>query len=360
MRWGVFALAATGAVLIDGGAFGPQPWHEAAGASASARMEVASPAPVDRPTSVRVAPPTAAFSLFEDFPFGVAERGRGTAFPAPVDTPPIALDPDPQRFGPGRPAALLPDDLVFGPEQAPASVDIRGAVLETVLSDPLLRDLFGPGPLARFLAEVLSAARGEGAQVEAAPVAQGTPLPPARRVDAAAPGGGTAVMVFPAGTGVPRASPRPAGDQPAPSVADQVADRVPPEPNDPDSLLPPVNLPPVPPTGTIEPDAGAAPTEPVFGDGQAGSTAGPGRPPFGPPPGPWISLPSPELGPGSIPGAGPAEGLEPVPPPWTEPALGPAIAAVPEAASMATFAVGLLGLLALSRPRGALPAPRGG
>lgn len=162
MRWRVFALVAMGAAAIEWGAFGPLPWHEAAGASASARMEVASPAAVDRPASARVASGTATFSLFEDFPFGVGETGWGAAFRGAFETPPIALDPDPQRFGPGRPAALLPDELGFGPDQALGSEDLGAAVLETVLSDPLLRDLFGPGPLAQFFADVLSAARGEG------------------------------------------------------------------------------------------------------------------------------------------------------------------------------------------------------
>lgn len=366
MRLGVLALVAAGAAVIDAGAFGPAPWHEAGGAAKVARAEMANRAPLERPMPSPLTTRAATFSVFEDFPFGAAEAGRGTPFAAGADTPPIALDLDPQRFGPGRPAALLADELGLGADPAEASRGFGAEVLETVLSDPLLRDLFGPGPLAEFLADVLNAARGEGAQADAATaVAQGMPFAPSRRPDGGVSGVGLAGPPFPAAIGEPRASFRPGGTAFAPS---------PREPGSDDRMGEEgpvtVTTPPAEPSAHAELGAGAAPTQPpssgqptggagsASAGGAPGNGVGPGQsappPSSGPTPLPW-----PEPGAGSISIADPATGLDPIPPPWTEPAAGPALAAVPEPASLAALLFGLVGLLALGRPRGAARHARG-
>jgi len=109
-----------------------------------------------------LAPSAGAIAPIEAFPFR-PEEGLQVA---PIPSELVALDPDPDRFGSGRPTPL-PDTEVadaFAPaggERGELSVG-EGAFWDLLFSDPLLRDLFGPGPLAGFLEEMLRGVRGEG------------------------------------------------------------------------------------------------------------------------------------------------------------------------------------------------------
>ncbi len=149
MRWAFAALAAA-AVMSWTGAIRPAPDRWAA---ASAQFG-------DRANGG-----FANLSLFEEFPFSVHDGSAAAGFD-PAGAEPVALDPDPDRFGP--PFGLLPKDfdpsLSFVPagEDRGSLAEAAGAVWNTVLSDPLLRDVFGPGPLARLFDEMGRTARGEG------------------------------------------------------------------------------------------------------------------------------------------------------------------------------------------------------
>lgn len=156
MRWGFAALAA-GAVLTWTDATRPASFLRAGG-----------PAELGSPGGNPAGPVRsgmAAVSLFEDFPFSLSDDSGMAGFDPPGGEV-VALDPDPDRFGPGR--SRVPEDVDPPTALVPVDDDRRtlagagGALWEKVLSDPLLRDLFGPGPLARFLDELLRGARGEG------------------------------------------------------------------------------------------------------------------------------------------------------------------------------------------------------
>ncbi|MCS6855035.1 MAG: PEP-CTERM sorting domain-containing protein [Elioraea sp.] len=176
MRWGVAALAvATMVALTD-------PIRLSAFQRSGGQTQTGGPV-AGLSTGLPGSTPSAvgAFSLFEDFPFSPTRPGEASGLDLPT-LEAIALDPDPDRFGEGiaqssgRFEAL---DFVAAGEERGLPEPAGTAVLDTVLSDPLLRDIFGAGPLARFLDEMLRGARGEGSP---ALVASASPTPePVRR-----------------------------------------------------------------------------------------------------------------------------------------------------------------------------------
>lgn len=163
MRWGFAALAAV-TVVAWTDPIRPASVQRSGGEGLIGGLAVGLTAPA--PSGVN------AFSLFEDFPFSLP---AGEGVPG-ADAPPqaVALDPDPDRFGDGIARSLEDADpwggfVPAGDERGEAAAS-GDDVLDTVLSDPLLRDLFGPGPLARFLDEMLRGARGEGGPIVIASV----------------------------------------------------------------------------------------------------------------------------------------------------------------------------------------------
>lgn len=354
MRWGVLAVAATTATAIDGGLLGPVSWPAAEGTMPRNHWAFTFEARGHRRSSDGVPAGAAPFSLFEDFPFsaivGEAERASQQA----SDPPPIALDQDPQRFGSGRPTALWPEDSPFVRDLALPPEGIGEAVLETVLSDPLLRDLFGPGPLAQFLEHMLSALRGEGEIAHPSGEAQAASSAPPRRRDPSPSGGSLAGGAFLGGGAQPGALSGPAARPFVALPTDQFPDDrsaregpaavVSPPANAEARPMPQPQLPP-----GLDPASGGT------GSAPAGSTPPDALESTQRPPAPPLSILPPEPGTGTVPISGPVVVTDPSSP--ARPNLAPdlPVAAVPEPAALASFAVGLLGLIGLLVARPSRP-----